>query len=573
MLKRQENNFKSTTKTLFLKYALIPNLIAFILFSIGTILLLNIKVVYDAKKSAKNIEKKAEQIYESYVDEMDRMIQLPQVFHTIETKTKNHFIYEEFYNFNNQMEVKSGFHLIDKRDVFLVSTTPSNGENNEKIIDEIIPFINKNPDEIYMNVDRSEFENGQTAVLNMGTAVRKNDKTIGYIIYQLYDEGFQDLIFGQNTDIVVLTDDFDYIVASTNRVTSGLMNKFTPEIISKSKVKIKKDHYYLSKIKTKNNMFMIYTMNNTKKNIVIYILYFTFILLIGSILYFLFINMAEKMSSKNVQSIEKLMVAVSQLKKGDMTAYVEISTGDEFEIFADQYNDMLDSLNNLLKKNEELSTVRNSIEMKLLESKFNPHFVFNVLETLRYTMFIDTYKAQEIIYSLSRILRYSVDYHPHEVLFEKDLNYMFDYLKLHKFRFGDRLTYDIDIEEAVIAACIPKLLLQPIIENSIKYGYKNKSTLSITIEGKIIDETIIFKIKDNGSGMDSKKLRKINENLYSSQVETNEMGTGLLNTQRRIVLQYGNDYGLTINSQLNLGTEVMIKLPYNKETDESCLKY
>lgn len=412
MSKQKSNDFKSTTKFLFLRYAVIPNVIAFLLFSLLTILLLHFKVIYDTKQSAKNIEAKTQQIYDDYVTEIDRMRELPQTFHTLETKRDNHFIYEEFYTFNNKHDVKSAFHLIDIRDIYLVSTAAS---IDEDIIHDFIPYINKNPEEIYMNVDRAELKNGQVTVLNIGAAVRENGKTVGYLVYQLYEEGFQNIIFGENTDIVVMTDDFDYIVATSNSVTIGLMNKFNPKMISKSSVQIKDNNYYLSKIETKDNLFSIYTMNNTKKEPVIYLLYFMFILMIGIIIYFLLMNMAEKMSTKNVRSIEKLMVAVAKLKEGDTTAYVDISSGGEFEILADQYNAMLDSLNQLMQKNEELSNVRNAIEMKLLESKFNPHFVFNILETLRYTMFVDKQKAQEIIYSLSRILRYSVDYHSSEV--------------------------------------------------------------------------------------------------------------------------------------------------------------
>lgn len=559
MLKRRSSDFKSTTKFLFLRYAIIPNVIAFLLFSLLTILLLHFKVVYDTKQSAKNIEAKAQQIYDDYVAEIDRMRELPQTHDTLQTKRDNHIIYEEFYNFNNQYDVKSAFHLIDKRDVFLVTTAAS---NDDKIFRDFIPYIDKNPDAIYMNVNRTELKDGRDTVLNIGAAVRENGETVGYLVYQLYEEGFQDIIFGENTDIVVMTDDFDYIVATSNIVTIGLMNKFNPKMNSKSKVKIKDENYYLSEIKTKDNMFTIYAMNSTKKEPVLYLLFFMFIFVIGIIIYFLLMNMAEKMSTKNAESIEKLMVAVSKLKDGDTTAYVDISSEDEFGILANQYNDMLDSLNHLIQKNEQLSNVRNAIEMKLLESKFNPHFVFNILETLRYMMFVDKEKAQEIIYSLSRILRYSSDYHQAEVLFEKDLNYMLDYLKLHKYRFGERLKYDVQIEDAIQKAYVPKLLLQPLVENAIKYGYNNQSSLTIKITGKIIDDRIVFTVSDDGSGIDNERLTQIQAILKSTDLGTNEYGIGLFNAHRRIVLQYGNVYGLSIKSECKIGTEVTITIPH-----------
>src|SRR5690606_20380968 len=166
-------------------------------------------------------------------------------------------------------------------------------------------------------------------------------------------------------------------------------------------------------------------------------------------------------------------------RSGDLKSYVYIHTGDEFEVLANQYNEMLDDLNDLLEKNKELSDIRRVTEIKLLQSQFNPHFLFNVLETLRYTMLTNLDHAQEIIFSQSRLLRYSLNDQNKNVLFAKDLEYTIDYLKLHKFRFKDRLEYEICIPDELKNVYVPKLLLQPIIENSIKYGYKNKMKLNI----------------------------------------------------------------------------------------------
>src|SRR5699024_6193436 len=210
-------------------------------------------------------------------------------------------------------------------------------------------------------------------------------------------------------------------------------------------MEIKERPYYVNKQEIAGGLLTIYTLNDKRKDPFILLIGLFFILLTGLLLYVLLIKMSERMSTRTVESIDKLMIAVANLQKGDMTSYVNIHTGDEFEVLAKQYNEMLDSLNELIEKNEALSEVRNTIEMKLLQSKFNPHFLFNVLETLRNMVFVDRDKAQEMIYSLSRILRYSIDDYEEEVLFENDLNHILDYLVLHKYRFGDRLMYAIDL--------------------------------------------------------------------------------------------------------------------------------
>lgn len=564
----KKRNFKETTKALFLKYTVIPILIIMILFSLFTIFIFKIKVIYDTNQSAHHIEAAILDVYEIYVQEIERMSQLPVVLENINTKRNNHLVYEEFYNFNNRQAIKSVFHLVDNRNVLLASTTDSKSEVNEEILHSIIPSIQKNPLELLIEAKQMKYSHGKVTVFNVGKAIIEDHHIIGYMIYQLYEEDLQRLIFGEEADIVVITDQYDQIIITTNSIIKGLMNKFSPEKISNSQVKIKDDIYYLKEIQTSDRLFTIYTLKNIKTGNLIIVLYIIFILVTSAMLYFLLRNLAEKMSSKNVQSIDKLVTAVTHLEQGDLTSYVKIETGDEFEVLANQYNSMLNHLNQLISTNKELSAIRRTNEIKLLQSQFNPHFLFNVLETLRYTMYVDLDRAQEIIFSLSRLLRYSINNDERHVSFEKDLDYILDYLKLHKLRFTGRLEYNIDIQDEVKKAYVPRLILQPLIENAIKYGYSKQTHLQINIRGEIAEDEIIFIVADNGGGIELEKLNEIRARLYTTDKLNKNKGIGLYNTHRRIVLPFGENYGVTIDSVTGEGTKIMISMPYNKGADE-----
>ncbi|TQS71229.1 sensor histidine kinase [Ornithinibacillus gellani] len=556
----QGKNFKDATRALFLKYTVIPILLIIILFLVFTVFVFKIKAIHDTKQSAQQVESEIMTVYQTYLDELEYMANASAVKETLRSSSKNHYVYEEFYNFNNQQTVKSAFHFVDKRDVFLAQTIPSDHELNKKIIRDILPWIDKNPEEIYMDANRTEFINGKVASFTIGKAVMQEGQVAGYLIYQLYEEDLERLIFGKKADIIVLADDYDYIIASTNSIVVGLMNKFSPEHYHDHYVKIKDDNYYMSKIAAGD--FSIYALKNMKNDHLVFYLYVIFLALIGVLLFFLLKNLAEKMSSQNAASIDKLMQAVTKLEKGDMTAYVHIQTGDEFEMLAQHYNKMLDNLNELMEKNRELSNIRRIKEIKLLESQFNPHFMFNVLETLRYTMFIDREQAQEIIFSLSRLLRYSIHKDDQLVPFEQDLNYIVDYLQLHQYRFQDRLDYELDVADTVRPIFVPRLLLQPLIENAIKYGYQTKTHLHILISAKIKGNQIVFSVQDDGPGIEAEKLAAIRENLKTMDSTNLDIGIGLYNTHRRMVLQYGEDYGIQIDSSIGVGTTVTIKMPY-----------
>ncbi|MEK3888779.1 sensor histidine kinase [Bacillus sp. FSL K6-3431] len=567
MLETKKGNFKESTKSLFLKYTVIPILVIMILFCLFTVFIFKIKVVHDANKSANNVENEMMKIYKIYEKEIERMSALPTVIDNINTKRNNHLVYEEFYNFNNRQDIKSVFHLVDNRNVLLASSSVSKSELDNEILHEIIPSIKKSPDNLLLEAKQMQYTHGKTTVFNFGKAVKEDGHIIGYLIYQLYEEDLQRLIFGEKADIVVITDKYDHIIISTNSIVKGLMNKFSPERIANSRFKIIDEIYFMKRIQTSNELFTIYTLKNVKNGSLIIVLYIIFILVTSGMLYFLLRNLAEKMSTKNVQSIEKLVTAVSRLEKGDMKSYVKINTGDEFEVLANQYNSMLDHLNELISKNKELSNIRRINEIKLLQSQFNPHFIFNVLETLRYTMYVNIEKAQEIIFSLSRLLRYSINNDVKNVPFEKDLDYIIDYLKLHKYRFNGRLEYNINVDAEIKKILVPKLLLQPLIENAIKYGYSKRMDLHITIRGKIIEDEIIFTVIDNGGGIDAEKIHEIRIQLLVAERINGDDGIGLYNTHRRIALQYGEGYGLSIDSVNGKETRVDIKIPYNRGAD------
>ena len=138
-----------------------------------------------------------------------------------------------------------------------------------------------------------------------------------------------------------------------------------------------------------------------------------------------------------------------------MSAYVEINTGDEFETLANQYNIMLNRLSELLQRNDELSDIRRMIEVKQLQSQFHPHFIFNVLETLRYAIVVDSEKAQQIVLILSRLLRYSIRNDGQTVPLKDDLNHVTDYLKLQQIRFNERLSYSVNVSEEGEVALFP----------------------------------------------------------------------------------------------------------------------
>ncbi|MPQ31269.1 sensor histidine kinase [Clostridium estertheticum] len=561
---KRNRNFKESIRYFFLKYTVISLILVYPLFFAFMVIILKINTINNTKQATNDISASLEHVYRNYYDEINKMSNSNTVINLINNRLHSNTIYDEFYKFNINQKVKSVFYIVDNDGIFLISTTTADDEISKPIVENITLRAAEKPNEVIKQTDIVNYSNNKETVYTFAKSVKDgNGKIVGCLIYQLYEEDLQQLIRVRGNEIAVVTDEYSNIIVTNNNSVKGLMNKFIPKYYYKDKyVNLDVDKYYINKKALSTVPIYVYTLNTIEIKNMIFVFYFLFLIIVSIGFWFLINYFANRMSSRNTKSIDTLILSVNELQNGRMNSYVDIKSGDEFEILGNQYNIMLDELNALIKKNEELFSLRRIVEIKQLQSQFNPHFIFNVLETLRYSILIAPKEAEEIVIGLSKLLRYSVNYKGQKVMLRKDLEYIEDYLKLNKHRFNDKLKYNIDIYEGVKDAYVPKLLLQPIIENSIKYGYLDKDIIEINVAGELNDGIITLEVKDTGTGIRKEQLDNIRRSLKESENITEH--TGLYNIHRRLVLLYGGKYGIEIESIFGEGTNVKLTIPYEK---------
>ncbi|MCB2340315.1 cache domain-containing sensor histidine kinase [Clostridium estertheticum] len=561
---KRNRNFKESIRYFFLKYTVISLILVYPLFFAFMVIILKINTINNTKQASNDISASLEQVYRNYYDEINKMSNSNTVINLINNRLHSNTIYDEFYKFNINQKVKSVFYIVDNDGIFLISTTTTDDEISKPIVGNITLRAAEKPDEVIKQTDIVNYSNNKETVYTFAKSVKDgNGKIVGCLIYQLYEEDLQQLIRVRGNEIAVVTDEYSNIIVTNNNSVKGLMNKFIPKYYYKDKyVNLDVDKYYINKKALSTVPIYVYTLNTIEIKNIIFVFYFLFLIIVSIGFWFLINYFANRMSSRNTKSIDTLILSVNELQNGRMDSYVDIKSGDEFEILGNQYNIMLDELNALIKKNEELFSLRRIVEIKELQSQFNPHFIFNVLETLRYSILIAPKEAEEIVIGLSKLLRYSVNYKGQKVMLRKDLEYIEDYLKLNKHRFNDKLKYNIDIYDGVKDAYVPKLLLQPIIENSIKYGYLDKDIIEINVAGELNDGIITLEVRDTGTGIRKEQLDNIRRSLKES--ENISEHTGLYNIHRRLVLLYGGKYGIEIESIFGEGTNVKLTIPYEK---------
>lgn len=242
------------------------------------------------------------------------------------------------------------------------------------------------------------------------------------------------------------------------------------------------------------------------------------------------------------------------------------------EMMAENINILLDELTQSLEREHTEAMLRQQFQYAELQNQINPHFLYNTLETIRGQAVIDdNYKIADMTETLAKYFRYNISKNNDDVTLEQELENIQNYIKIHQYRFQERFQFRIvsHVEREEYRYCmIPKMTLQPIVENAIFHGVEQKlepGNILIHIE-TTMDKLIII-VADDGVGISPEKLERINQKLrmgaHNIDMASGEKHNGIAmqNVNSRLHMLYGEMYGLTVTSTLGLGTEVEITLP------------
>lgn len=199
-------------------------------------------------------------------------------------------------------------------------------------------------------------------------------------------------------------------------------------------------------------------------------------------------------------------------------------------------------------------------EMEALQAQIHPHMIFNTLEMIKWNIRMDKKdEAAHILIQFSKLLRQGIDNKDEMVTVREEMDVVGIYLDIQKHRFDERLKVEMKIDPEIEKARIPKYIIQPIVENSIVHGLRDKmGIMKISIRGYGEGRDLLFEISDNGKGMDDETVRRILEGEESYGSKSNS--TGIRNVLKRIKLYYGSGYGLSIESIEGRGTKIILKM-------------
>lgn len=267
--------------------------------------------------------------------------------------------------------------------------------------------------------------------------------------------------------------------------------------------------------------------------------------------------------------IRRLSEVTDQVARGNLDVRSDVIAGAEVGMLNDSLNTMIDKTNELLDQVKKEQISLRKAEFQILQAQINPHFLYNTLDAIVWLAESgEQKKVVSMVGSLSDFFRTSLNQGKDIISIKEELQHVRSYLEIQQVRYQDILQYEIDVPECLYQYLIPKITIQPLVENALYHGIKNKRGLGkITITGEKERGFFILYIEDNGIGMKEERLCEVKDAI-KNKIPSEKDIYGLYNVNERIRLNFGEKYGISIQSKYSEGTKVSVILPYLKE-DES----
>jgi two-component system sensor histidine kinase YesM len=371
------------------------------------------------------------------------------------------------------------------------------------------------------------------------------------------------------------------VIATQNGVNQVILSKKNTNIQMLSQDVLKKmnnDGWFLDK---KNNLLITYTqMQNPSWKVVSYVplgeLYQDISdlrqkILISCILTVIIISLfSSYMAYDLITAINKLISGMKKVQQGDENVSIELGRKDEIGYMGSTFNSMVSEISMLEKWVYREQLTRKDAEIKSLQAQINPHFLFNTLESINWMAQLENAPSiSNMVTALASLMEANMSKDDKIISLKKELEYIDNYMLIMKNRFEDRLELKKDIDPDSLDIEVPRLIIQPLIENAVYHGVGNirgKGVIKLTTRTE--NELLTITVEDNGSGIEPEKLEVLNKGLqmddesYFENLEKKHTGgIGLENVNRRIRLYYGSEYGIKIESKLGEYTRILLRIP------------
>ncbi|MBU3112066.1 sensor histidine kinase [Clostridium lacusfryxellense] len=255
------------------------------------------------------------------------------------------------------------------------------------------------------------------------------------------------------------------------------------------------------------------------------------------------------------KKVKNIVISIRSFKEGELTKRIKYTGEDEFGYISSTFNKMADNIQELIEEGYITEINKKAIELEALQSQINPHFLYNTLSSINSLANLgEINKVSEMVSSLVKFYRLTLNKGKAVMAVGEELEQVKAYIDIQEIKYGNRFKISYDIDEKVLKCTTLKLILQPFVENALNHAWYEEN-IHIRIVAEMTNESIIFKVIDNGIGMKKETISLI----FNPKGES--LGYGIRNVNDRIRLHYGKQYGVSIFSRIGIGTTIKIIIP------------
>ncbi|MFB3162964.1 sensor histidine kinase [Neobacillus sp. 179-J 1A1 HS] len=444
--------------------------------------------------------------------------------------------------------------------------------------EEYLSKYNGNKEGFYWrNIHEDQVFNEDNKVMSIFRLIDKSQSSKGIVLFNLRAEFFEQVLnkslIGENGYLTLISP--DGIFESKKVKKKYKLDK--PTLNSIQSLKDDDGKFTYENVEGED-MIVIYdtlSSNNWKIAAVIpqneilnkvnYIKGFTILLVVLMILSAVILtNIVGKYISDPFKKMAKQM---GMINKKNLDLDFEMSGPEEMKILHTGFKELIVRINNLMDQIRLEQEEKRQLEFAIMHAQINPHFLYNTMYSIKGLCDMGLNKdASQMISALASFFRIGISKGRDIISIHDEMEHIQHYLFIQEMRYGDDFSYEIEIDKEIISYNIIKLSLQPLIENAIYHGVKQKRGQGkITIRGYQVKDIIHLEVEDNGNGIEPQKLKDILLEIETSNQEKKKyIGIGLQSVNERIKIHFGNQYGLTIASEPGNGTVVSIKIPKTK---------
>ena len=499
--------------------------------------------------------------FQSFLDGIDKTLSTLSSHQEFLSSSDSESIYNTLYQITNPYRNYATFSIYDQNGNCMYATCQL---ANRPTYWGILHALNHSSIDIIKQVDSEDNQ----IVLNIATKIQNNNDTIGYIVSSIHSQDFTYLFSNQLSNdegFGIISKENEPIYINSILETSGIFDKLHYAWISNSKYDDYFNDYYITIQNIENTGFKQIVIHPKVLSSSTMNRMYLMVGLLAVLSFIVCIIVAQKTTTSFTQPINQMNQAMKQVQEGKLDTSIPVLRNDEFGVLSQNFNVMTQELSNFLEQKIETQRKLADIQIAMMQAQLNPHFLYNTLDTIKWmAKSAKVEPISQLSQKLARILRTSI-VKEQFITIGEEFQICSDYGEIQNIRFQGKYQFLFDCPKDLLSYKIPKLIIQPLVENAIIHGLRMKETGIIKVFASKNNDAIILSVQDDGIGIDDEMMQFINTHQWK-QIDGH---IGMYNVDSILRLHYGVNSGLHAQRLEEGGTLIQITLPYK---EASCTK-